>query len=76
MHLEVQEVPEIILKPRSVVNLKGGDSVSLECLAIGSPKPILMWMHEKDRTVLLPGNLKLAFYYSLKIIYLEILNPS
>ena len=33
-----------------------GDTVTLECLATGSPPPALLWMHEKDRTVLLPGD--------------------
>lgn len=58
VHLEVHEAPVITLKPRSEVSLNLGESVNLECSAAGSPKPVLMWMHEKDRTVILPGDAK------------------
>ena len=54
--LEVHEAPVITVKPRSEASVLFGDSVVLECLATGTPAPALLWMHEKDRTVLLPGD--------------------
>ena len=33
-----------------------GGATTLECNATGSPPPILLWMRERDRTVLLPGD--------------------
>ncbi len=60
VHLEVHEAPVITMKPRSEVNVNFGESVSLECSSLGSPTPILIWMHEKDRTVLLPGNFEVV----------------
>ena len=54
--LDVHESPVITVRPRSETVVAFGETVTLECLATGSPTPVLLWMHEKDRTVLLPGD--------------------
>jgi len=54
--LDVHEAPVITVRPRSETVVSFGETVTLECLATGSPPPALLWMHEKDRTVLLPGD--------------------
>ena len=54
--LDVHESPVITVRPRSETTVLFGETVTLECLATGSPAPALLWMHEKDRTVLLPGD--------------------
>ena len=52
----VHEEPIITRRPVKEVVVPLDGSTILECNATGNPKPVLLWMRERDRTVLLPGD--------------------
>ena len=54
--LSVLEAPVITRRPIKEVVVPLDGSTVLECNATGNPKPVLLWMRERDRTVLLPGD--------------------
>ena len=54
--LNVHEAPRITRRPVKEVVVPLDGSTILECNATGNPKPVLLWMRERDRTVLLPGD--------------------
>ena len=54
--LNVHEAPKITRRPVKEVVVPLDGSTILECNATGNPKPVLLWMRERDRTVLLPGD--------------------
>ncbi|TRY78393.1 hypothetical protein TCAL_08987 [Tigriopus californicus] len=54
--LYVQEPPVIPVPPQGEVEVKAGTSVTLDCLTNGRPDPMVIWMHEDERTFLLPGD--------------------
>ena len=33
-----------------------GEPVTVDCVVSGTPRPVVLWMQERDRTVLLPGD--------------------
>ena len=33
-----------------------GEPVTVDCVVSGMPRPVVLWMQERDRTVLLPGD--------------------
>jgi hypothetical protein len=53
----VQVPPVITGPPEATIVLEGGSgSARLECSAQGKPRPLVIWMHEEERTFLLPGD--------------------
>lgn len=54
--LNVHEAPVITRRPVKEVVVPLDGATVLECNATGNPKPVLLWMRERDRTVLLPGD--------------------
>jgi hypothetical protein len=54
--LTVNKAPVITRRPVKEIVLPLDGDATLECNATGNPKPILLWMRERDRTVLLPGD--------------------
>lgn len=45
----------LTLRPQAMVLVEQGSKVSLSCAGAGRPRPLIIWMHEQDRTFLLPG---------------------
>ena len=54
--LTVHEAPKITRLPVKEVVVPLDGTAVLECNATGNPPPVLLWMRERDRTVLLPGD--------------------
>lgn len=51
------QVPAVIDEPpRSRVRVRPGNGATLHCGASGRPKPLVLWMHEEERTFLSPGD--------------------
>ncbi|KAK3589810.1 hypothetical protein CHS0354_015816 [Potamilus streckersoni] len=67
--LSVTVLPNFVLVPVSqVVNL--GDTVWLDCLAVGDPSPVQRW--EKDgRYLLIENNMRLFYNYTLVIVSIK-----
>ena len=54
--LNVHKAPVIVRRPVKEVVVPLDGMTTLECNATGNPRPVLLWMRERDRTVLLPGD--------------------
>ena len=54
--VRVNEAPRITVRPRSQVVVPVGEPVTVDCSVSGNPRPVVLWMQERDRTVLLPGD--------------------
>ena len=55
-HLRVLEPPVVTVAPVASVQTKVGDSVKLDCLTTGTPRPLLFWSKEGSDEVLYPGH--------------------
>ncbi|CAB4070176.1 ROBO2 [Lepeophtheirus salmonis] len=56
-YVRVIEPPLITVhSPRTVTAPALGSKIELDCSAEGRPEPVLLWMREDDRTILLPGD--------------------
>ena len=54
--VDVHEGPLITVRPPLQVVVPVGDSATVDCVVSGAPVPVILWMQERDRTVLLPGD--------------------
>ena len=55
-YLQVNQAPDIKVRPPRQVVVAVEETVSIDCLVDGTPRPVVLWMQERDRTVLLPGD--------------------